>query len=44
MVVPNANLRLCYHTGGNNINSGYRCGTNELNGNAAWERVILHAD
>ena len=34
--------RMCWHTGGGNMNSGYRCGTNFLNGNANWERMVLH--
>jgi cysteine-rich repeat protein len=37
-------LRMCWHTGGNAITSGYRCGNTFLNGNNAWERVIMHAD
>lgn len=36
--------RLCWHTGGNNINSGYRCGSNDLNGAAGWQRVVYEAD
>ncbi|MCA9540351.1 MAG: hypothetical protein KC620_15740, partial [Myxococcales bacterium] len=35
-------LRMCLHTSGGNVNGGYRCGANSLNGSAAWERVILH--
>ncbi|MFH1600369.1 MAG: hypothetical protein ABIH12_08885, partial [Pseudomonadota bacterium] len=36
--------RMCVHTGGGNINGGWRCGSNtSLNGNAGWERVILQA-
>ncbi|WP_043802873.1 hypothetical protein, partial [Arenimonas malthae] len=37
-------LRMCIHTGGGTTNSGYRCGNNNLNGAAGWERVILEAD
>ncbi|MCB9550359.1 MAG: hypothetical protein H6705_00295 [Myxococcales bacterium] len=33
-------LRMCWHTGGNNINNGYRCGNNFLNGDNGWERII----
>jgi len=40
----NPTLRQCWHTGGGNMNSGYRCGSNFLNGNAGWERVVLQAD
>jgi hypothetical protein len=36
--------RLCWHTGGGNINSGYRCGNNFLNGSTAYERVVYQAD
>lgn len=37
--------RLCWHTGGGNITGGYRCGINDnLNGDATWERVVLHAN
>src|SRR5204863_10174647 len=33
--------RLCWHTGGNNLSGGYRCGvTTGLNGSAAWERIV----
>jgi hypothetical protein len=38
------NLRMCWHSGGGSINSGYRCGNNFLNGDANWERVVLEAD
>lgn len=37
-------LRMCWHTGGNGISSGYRCGSNDLNGGSTWERVIFEAD
>jgi Notch-like protein len=33
--------RMCIHTSGNNVSSGYRCGSNDLNGNAGWERVLF---
>ena len=35
--------RMCWHTGGGNMNSGYRCGNNFLNGNNGWERAIWTA-
>jgi hypothetical protein len=37
-------LRMCWHTSGGNINSGYRCGTNILNGDPTWERAVFEAD
>jgi hypothetical protein len=37
-------LRMCWHTSSGNINSGYRCGDNDLNGNAGWERLVLQAE
>ena len=37
--------RLCYHTGSNQLNGGYRCGTTtSLNSATNWQRVILTAD
>ena len=36
--------RMCWHTSGGSIRSGYRCGSTFLNGNAAWERVIYMRD
>ena len=36
----NGHLRMCWHSGGDAMNSGYRCGNNFLNGNNAWERKI----
>jgi cysteine-rich repeat protein len=36
-------LRMCWHTSGDSITSGYRCGSNFPFGNN-WERVIMHAD
>jgi len=39
----NAGTRLCFHTGGGNINGGYRCGADlGLNGSGAFERVLYH--
>lgn len=35
--------RMCVHTGGGNTQSGYRCGTNFLNGDPTWERVFYTA-
>jgi hypothetical protein len=41
----NADKRLCWHTGGGNINGGWRCGeATGLNSSTDWERVILHHD
>ena len=43
-------LRMCIHTGGGQIASGFRCGDNSgeptfwLNGASTWERVVLQAD
>ena len=34
--------RMCWHTGGNQLNPGYRCGNN-YPGDPSWERVILTA-
>ena len=40
-----SDLRLCWHTLGNEIGTGYRCGANEsLNGSDEFERVIFEAD
>jgi hypothetical protein len=33
--------RMCIHTSGNGVTDGYRCGANNLNGNATWERVLF---
>lgn len=41
---PFATQRLCWHTGGSNINTGYRCGDNSLNFDPGWERAVFHAD
>jgi hypothetical protein len=36
--------RLCWHTGGGNINGGWRCGTSDsLNGSPAFERLVFQA-
>jgi len=41
----NPESRLCWHTGGGNINGGWRCGSaTDLNGSNAYERLIFHAD
>jgi cysteine-rich repeat protein len=40
----NPEHRLCWHTNGDAITSGYRCGNTTLNGNPNWERSIYHAD
>ncbi len=34
--------RLCWHTENDTLAPGYRCGGNFLNGDAGWERVVLH--
>jgi hypothetical protein len=40
----NADDRLCFHTSGNELSSGYRCGaTIGLNASADWERLIFTA-
>jgi hypothetical protein len=35
-----ATERMCWHSNGDRLTSGYRCGTNFLNGNNNWERRI----
>jgi hypothetical protein len=41
----NPERRLCWHTGGDAINGGWRCGTaTGLNGNNGWERKIFQAN
>ena len=40
----NPEQRMCWHTSGDSITSGYRCGTTFLNGNNSWERLIYQAD
>ncbi|MCA9545241.1 MAG: hypothetical protein KC613_12645 [Myxococcales bacterium] len=37
-------LRMCWHTSAGNLNSGYRCGNEFLNGNARWERLVYVRD
>jgi hypothetical protein len=37
------NLRMCWHTGGGAMNSGYRCGNN-FPFDASWTRVVYEAD
>jgi hypothetical protein len=37
-------LRMCWHTGGNNINAGWRCGTNDSIFSGTFERLIFQAD
>lgn len=42
---PNLAQRMCWHTGGDSINGGWRCGaTTGLNVNPNWERLLYHAD
>ena len=36
-------LRMCWHTSGGRLNSGWRCGATTGISNAQWERVILSA-
>jgi hypothetical protein len=36
----NPDTRMCIHTGGGFLQSGYRCGENYVNGAADWERVF----
>jgi len=41
----NAQHRMCWHTSGDSITGGYRCGsTTGLNSSAAWERKVFHAN
>lgn len=35
--------RMCWHTGGGNISSGYRCGTT-ISFDSSWGRVVYEAD
>ncbi|MCA9546126.1 MAG: hypothetical protein KC613_17095 [Myxococcales bacterium] len=37
-------LRMCWHTSGGRLNSGWRCGATTGIGNAQWERVIFTAE
>jgi hypothetical protein len=42
---PDPDKRLCWHTSGGNINTGWRCGANDsLNFSAAFERLVFQAD
>ena len=42
---PNSDLRLCWHTYSNGIDSGWRSGANaNLNGNASFERFIYETN
>ena len=36
-------LRMCIHTDAGATDAGYRCGDNNLNGNSAWERLVLES-
>ena len=36
-------LRLCWHTLGQTLGTGFRCGNNDLNESTAFERVIFEA-
>jgi cysteine-rich repeat protein len=40
---PDPTERLCWHTGGNFINSGWRCGANDRLFSSAFERLIFQA-
>ena len=33
--------RMCWHTGGGFLQSGFRCGDNNLNGSSGFERIVL---
>jgi hypothetical protein len=37
-------MRMCIHTNSGSTSDGYRCGSNDLNGNSTWDRVILESD
>ena len=38
-------LRMCWHTGGGNMNFGYRCGDDSGTFyDQTWERRVYHAD
>lgn len=42
-IAVSADRRLCWHTAADQLVGGWRCGsTTDLNGSAAWERLILH--
>jgi hypothetical protein len=37
--------RICWHTGGNSLNGGWRCGKSDsLNSDNGWERALFQAD
>ncbi|MBM4319186.1 MAG: hypothetical protein FJ125_04320, partial [Deltaproteobacteria bacterium] len=36
--------RMCWRTSGGKLRSGSRCGSNSLDGNAGWERVVFTDD
>ncbi len=36
--------RMCWHMDGGRIQSGYRCGDNDLNGDAGWEKLLFQVD
>jgi hypothetical protein len=36
-------LRLCWHTGGNSLTGGYRCG-NDTPFGSDWHRIVFEAD
>ncbi len=42
-VVISPELRMCWHTGGNSLNGGYRCGTT-IAFDSSWTRVVYQAD
>ncbi|MSP60121.1 MAG: hypothetical protein EXR72_07225 [Myxococcales bacterium] len=46
VVDPNGHgpLRMCWHTAGGSLNSGYRCGATDLNGSNIWERLVYTAN
>jgi hypothetical protein len=39
-----ADQRLCWHTSGQNMTTGYRCGDNSLNFDSTWEKALYQAD
>jgi hypothetical protein len=42
--LPDPDKRVCWHTSGGSINQGYRCGANNLNSAADWERAVFQSD
>jgi hypothetical protein len=40
---PDADKRMCWHTFTGTIGFGYRCGDNNLNGDAGWQRLLFTA-